>query len=106
MKIDIVNIGSTTGAGRIEPAAKPKSDAVQQTEATQAVRTDRVELSTRKSEIERLKQAAEAMPDVRTEKVAALKQQISEGTYAVGGVKVAAKMLDQSKGSGGTGGSR
>jgi flagellar biosynthesis anti-sigma factor FlgM len=43
---------------------------------------------------------------VRSERVAALKHQISEGTYSVDGVKVAEKMLEHFKGSGGTGGSK
>ena len=72
----------------------------------QAPLQDRVELSTRKVEIEKLVKVVEAMPEVRTERVNALKQQIAEGSYNIDGVKVAEKMLERLQGSGNSGGAQ
>lgn len=106
MKIDNVNINNVMSAYQNDPLTRTKGDAAQQTDKTQVGQCDRVELSTRKAEIDKLKKTAEAMPDVRSEKVAALKQQVSDGTYRVDGVKVAEKMLEHLKGSGSTEGSK
>jgi negative regulator of flagellin synthesis FlgM len=106
MKIDNVNINNVISAYQNDPLTRTKGDTAQQTNKTQTGQSDHVELSTRKSEIEKLKKTVEAMPDVRSEKVAALKQRISEVTYSVDGVKVAEKMLEHFKGSSGTGGSK
>ncbi len=106
MKIDNVSISNVTRAYQSETPVRANGDAIRQADGTQSGKTDLVELSTRKSEIEKLRKTAESLPDVRSEKVAALKQQITDGTYKVDGVKVAEKMLEHFKGSGGTGGSK
>ena len=54
---------------------------------------DRVDLSMQKREIEQLKEKIAGLPDIRAERVAALKQQIEEGSYRVAGRDVAEKML-------------
>jgi len=54
---------------------------------------DRVDLSMKKREIEQLKEKLAGLPDVRAERVAALRQQIEEGSYRVAGRDVAEKML-------------
>jgi negative regulator of flagellin synthesis FlgM len=97
MNIDSGNMLNAINAYRNDPVSGKDNVAVQQ-EKIQARQQDRVELSTRKTEIAELKKAVETMPDVRSEKVAALRQQISEGTYKVEGAKVAEKMLEQYKG--------
>jgi negative regulator of flagellin synthesis FlgM len=102
MKIDDLNIINSINSRPAETTSGRENPNVQ-TDSVKAPQQDRVELSTRKDEIEKLKNTVEAMPDVRSEKVAALKQQISEGTYRVDGVKVAEKMLENFKGSDGSG---
>ncbi|HTP66847.1 MAG TPA: flagellar biosynthesis anti-sigma factor FlgM [Geobacteraceae bacterium] len=58
---------------------------------------DRVDLSINSGDIEQLKQTMQGMSDVRSERVAALKQSIANGTYSVDGKQVAEKMLDNWK---------
>lgn len=106
MKIDNVNINSVIGAYMNDPLSRTKSDAAQQTEKTQSGKVDQVDLSTRKSGIEKLKKIADALPEVRTEKVAVLKHQIAEKTYRVDGAKVAEKMQEHFKVSVGAGDSK
>jgi negative regulator of flagellin synthesis FlgM len=54
---------------------------------------DRVELSINKGEIEQLKKTMQAIPEVRNEKIARLKEAIDSGSYKVDGKEVAAKMI-------------
>ena len=54
---------------------------------------DKVELSSGRQEIERLKQKASVQPAVREERVAELKQSIENGTYNAKGELVARSIL-------------
>jgi len=54
---------------------------------------DRVELSIPREQIDQLKKALAELPDVRPERVAALQENLSQGTYDVSGRMVAEKML-------------
>jgi negative regulator of flagellin synthesis FlgM len=56
-------------------------------------RTDSVSLSSTRHEVMSAQSAALAQPDVRADKVAALKQQIAAGTYNVDTQTLAARML-------------
>jgi negative regulator of flagellin synthesis FlgM len=103
MKIDNQDMLTSINAYQNDPISR-KDDNVRQQEKVQVQHQDRVELSTRKTEIDKLKKTVESMPDVRAEKVEALKQQLADGSYRVDGVKVAQKILENFKGSGGTGG--
>jgi len=105
MKIDNQDMLSSINLYQNEPISK-KDDAARPQEKTQVQQQDRVELSTRKTQIEKLKKTVEAMPDVRSEKVAELKQQIANGSYRVDGIEVAQKMLEQFTGSVKSGGSK
>jgi negative regulator of flagellin synthesis FlgM len=71
----VVEIG-----GRNQAGASPQTE-------------DRVELSGAAKEIQRVAELAKSAPDVRAEKVAALKEQIQNGTYEVDSKQVATKML-------------
>ncbi len=106
VKIDNSYTNNVISAYRNESPTSTKGDAGQKTDKTKAGQPDQVVLSTRKSEIEKLRKTAEAMPNVRSEKVAALRQRISEGTYKVDGVRVAEKMLSDYKSAVGKGGSK
>lgn len=83
-----------------------KDEAGKQAGKTTEQQFDRVELSTRKDEVEKLDKAINALPDVRSEKVASLKQQIVDGTYHVESTKVAEKILASRKGTNDSGGKR
>ena len=54
---------------------------------------DTVELSGRKTEIERLKEKAKTVPATRQEKIDAIKQAIENNTYKVSGEDVARSIL-------------
>jgi negative regulator of flagellin synthesis FlgM len=105
MKIDNHDMLTGINAYRNDPISG-KEDMDRQREKVQVQQQDRVELSTQKAEIEKLKKTVESMPDVRTEKVETLKQQLADGSYKVEGIKVAGKMLEQFTGTGPSGGSR
>ncbi len=92
LNINDRNILNVINAYRNDSVSE-KDDVAVQEEKNQGMRQDRVELCTRKTEIAKLNKAVETMPDVRSEKVTALRQRISEGTYMVDGASVADKML-------------
>lgn len=98
MKIDDRITLSTTNAQQAEKASTSRV-ANKQDENVNIRQNDRVELSTRKSEMDKLLKTAADMPDIRAGKVAELKQKIDDGSYKVDGVKVAEKMLKQFTGS-------
>jgi negative regulator of flagellin synthesis FlgM len=72
-------------------AKSPKQGAVGQKDNQQIV--DKVELSTRKTEIEKLKGQVKAAPATRQEKIDTIKQAIQNGTYNVKSEDVARSML-------------
>lgn len=57
--------------------------------------SDRTSLSARAQEIGDLIDAVRALPDVRYDKVAAIRKAIKSGTYVVNAEKVAQKMIDE-----------
>lgn len=69
----------------------PKQGAVGQKDNQQIV--DKVELSTRKAEIDKLKERVKAAPATRQEKIDTIKQAIENGTYNVKGEDVARSIL-------------
>lgn len=69
-------------AGRVRPAAA--SDR----------RADAVELSESSTNMSRVRDAAAAAPDVRAERVAALRAQVQSGTYTVDSQALSGKLLD------------
>ena len=72
-------------------AKSPKQGAVGQKDNQQVV--DKVELSTRKAEIEKLKEQVKAAPATGQDKIDTIKQAIQNGTYNVKGEDVARSML-------------
>lgn len=56
--------------------------------------TDQVELSRTKDEVSKLKTIMQQIPDIGTEKIPQLRQQIDDGTYHVDAKDVAEKMLN------------
>lgn len=76
---------------RVNDQAKAETAQQQQKPA----KTDEVSLSTQARELQKAKEAVEASPDVRQEKVAAIKAQVEAGTYNIPAGYVAAKMLEK-----------
>lgn len=58
--------------------------------------SDTVEISNRSRELARARQAVDAAPEVRADKVAAIKKRIEDGTYTVSPHLLAQKMLEGS----------
>ena len=62
----------------------------------QTLKTDTVEISDTAKRIQEAKKQLDAIPDVREDKVAELKNKIESGTYEIDTEKVAGKMLTES----------
>jgi negative regulator of flagellin synthesis FlgM len=78
---------------RFQPTAKPAAaPAVNAAAGKPAV--DQASLSTRARELSLAREAARQAPDVRADRVAALRQQIAAGTYHVSDDLLAQKILD------------
>jgi len=73
-----------------EPADKPRTPADVPTESTEDAIVD---LSQRSKEIQMAMEAIQSEPDVRSEKVQAIKKQIKNGTYRIDYDKAAEEML-------------
>ncbi|MBP7765342.1 MAG: flagellar biosynthesis anti-sigma factor FlgM [Deltaproteobacteria bacterium] len=57
---------------------------------------EKVHLSTTAREIQKAKVAVSELPDIREEKVQAIKAQVEKGTYNVSGEQIAEKMVGES----------
>ncbi len=62
----------------------------------QSAEEDNVQLSPRAKEFHRIKDVLEGIPEIREEKVAALKDSIEKGTYSPDTNKAAANMITES----------
>lgn len=93
MKIDNEQLISVANRYRSEQLEK-KGEASRSGSKKVSPGVDRVELSVNAGEVEQLKQTMQGISDVRTEKVAAIKKAIDDGTYSVQGTQVAEKMLN------------
>jgi negative regulator of flagellin synthesis FlgM len=95
MKItDKINIG---GADLQKPKkVKGKVSQGKTGEATATSKTDQVSLSDTAKELNKLTEIVNSMPDVRADKVEALKNAIASGTYDVKGDAVAGKLIKSS----------
>jgi flagellar biosynthesis anti-sigma factor FlgM len=60
------------------------------------VATERVDLSTKAKDFQRIQQILEKIPDVRQGQIQELKERIESGNYTVDAEKVAAKMVGES----------
>ncbi len=89
---DIVSL-SSTAAVRSADVEKKSAASAPVSAAGAVASSDRVELSLGKMQVERLKQIAPAEETVRADRVAAIKQQVADGTYRVDSRLVAGKML-------------
>lgn len=99
MKIPDQNIGMQMDKALLKPQApaeavdrKQNKPTVEQQSAAPAA--DRVEISDKARDVQRLNQLVLEVPEVRTEKVEALKKQVTAGTYGADGKAVAQKMVE------------
>ena len=60
------------------------------------IATERVDLSSKAKDIQKIKQVLEQIPEIREEKVQELKRQIESGSYAINSGRIADKMLGES----------
>jgi negative regulator of flagellin synthesis FlgM len=72
---------------------KDKVDATSEQPEKQETKADTVVLSDTAKKIQETQKQLEAIPDVREDKVAQLKEQIENGTYEIDEEKIADKML-------------
>jgi len=72
---------------RMQPAEKNSGENI--------IEKDNLQLSEKAREISKLVKETEKLPDIREEKVARIKEQITSGTYNIPPAKVAAKMLSK-----------
>jgi negative regulator of flagellin synthesis FlgM len=86
-------------AAHVNKSGAAKTAALQRSIEAQPSRSpaagDRVSLSPQVRELQAARAAAAAMPEIREEKVAAIRAQIEAGTYVVDGEKVAGKMIEE-----------
>ncbi len=57
---------------------------------------EKVSLSSKVQDVQKIKEAVQELPDIREEKVETLKNQIEQGTYDVKGEEIVQKMVDES----------
>ena len=95
MKIrDKINVG---GANLHNPEkVKGKASEKKSGEAAATSKPDKVSLSGAAKELYKLKEMVNSMPDVRADKVEALKNSIASGSYTVKGNDVAGKLITSS----------
>jgi len=62
---------------------------------SQASKTDQVQISGMAGEISQLKEIIQQFPEIRTDKVEALKKSIQEGTYKIDSFGIAGKILEE-----------
>lgn len=97
MKID-PNSTASAQLGAYQKTAEARRDDPITTggAATPGGISDTVELSDRAKEVQAAREAIDALPDVRGEKIARLKTQIQNGTYSVNARQVASGMIRES----------
>jgi negative regulator of flagellin synthesis FlgM len=72
-----------------------KSEAEKPVGAGGSLATEKVDLSAKAQEIQRVKRILDEVPEIREEKVQALKSQIANGTYPVDPDRIAEKMVGE-----------
>ena len=77
---------------RVEDRSQEKPEKA----AASLVPEENVNLSTTAKDVQTLKNAVSSLPDVREDKVQALREQIEKGAYKVDAEKVAEKMVGES----------
>jgi flagellar biosynthesis anti-sigma factor FlgM len=77
--------------------AQPKTDPAGEKDAQpQRLKTDTVVISDAAKRIQEVQKQIQAIPDVRADKVAEIRNQIESGTYQINADQIAGKMIKES----------
>ena len=98
MKIDEITTQTET-TSYVEQAQKPKQTEKNQAAQPQGVQnqqTDRVDLSDQSKEMKKIYTAQQMAPDIRTDRINAVKQLVDQNRYQVDSNAVAGKMIQES----------
>ncbi len=93
MKISNAEVGRIIESRRTTPVSSGSSAAHTPIAVTPAPTAASVEISAKALEIQRVKRAVDALPDVRQEQIDAIKARIDAGTYSVSPDDVADLMV-------------
>jgi len=83
-------------ANPADASNQPEKHRLSQKDNDKPLSTDKVELSARSKEMQKIYEVLQTTPELRAEKVASLKKQIKEGTYEVESEAIADKMIKES----------
>jgi len=95
-KVDDASLQMIQQYQKADKAEKVEDRASEKAAATNLVPEEKVNLSTTAKDVQNLSNAISKLPDVREERVQALKDQIEKGTYKVDAEKTAEKMVGES----------
>jgi negative regulator of flagellin synthesis FlgM len=95
-KVDDASLQMIQQYQKADKADKVEDRASEKAAAANLVPEEKVNLSTTAKDVQNLSSAISNLPDVREEKVQALKDQIEKGTYKVDAGKTAEKMVGES----------
>jgi negative regulator of flagellin synthesis FlgM len=84
---------SPASLNKVANAPVAKNEVTDSGKKGSTLATDRINLAANSEEIAQLKKAMQVAPELGSERVNQLKEQIASGTYKVDGKEVAAKML-------------
>ena len=95
MKIDNnnYNVVQDSNMQRVDNSAAQRQEAPQGQDPVSSKR-DRVDLSATSQKVDALRDLVNAVPEVRTDRVEALKAAVQNGTYNVSGQQIADKIID------------
>ncbi len=95
-KVDDASLQMIQQYQKADRADKVEDRASEKAAAANLVPEEKVNLSTTAKDVQTLSNAISKLPDVREERVQALKDQIEKGTYKVDAEKTAEKMVGES----------
>jgi negative regulator of flagellin synthesis FlgM len=85
-----------SNVNQADPSKQAEKQRISEKAKDQSPSPDKVELSAQSKEMQKIHEVLQATPDVRAEKVAALKKRIEEGRYEVDSEALAEKMIKES----------
>ncbi len=95
-KVDDATLQMIQQYQKTEKVDKVEDRASEKAGAANLVPEEKVNLSTTAKDVQTLNSAVSQLPDVRQEKVQALKEQVEKGAYQVNAEQVAEKMVGES----------
>ena len=88
----------STPLGPTGPTGAPVPTEGGPVEEPQAVDGDTIDISSTSRGVGQLKQAVDALPDVRTDRIEGIRDQVEEGSYHVESEKLAKRVVDEAFG--------